>query len=131
MSIFDLLIIASGLTATTYGYGEKNCGDIGFPVACDSMATTASGVRFVPTEAQVAIAAPTNLRIQATSIYLRVAGGPCKLVQLVDKMNPRYIGVRGFDLSPGAVELLTGQPASPRWSGVVHVCSIPYALVER
>lgn len=123
MELAQLLLLASLLPSTTYGYGEVMCGDIGSPRACDSSAVTASGVGFDPTRAMVAIAAPAGLRLKARVIGLRVPGGKCRKVLLADKMNPRYIGVRGFDLTPAAVALLTGKPASPVWSGRVEVCS--------
>lgn len=129
MSLIELLIIASGLMSTTYGYGEKNCGDIGRAVACDSLAITASGLAFNPRIPQVAIAAPTSMRLRDRAIWLRVADQPCRRVLLVDKMNPRYIGIRGFDLNPAAQALLTGKPATRHWSGKVFVCSVPYELV--
>lgn len=131
MSLLELLITASGLMSTTYGFAEYKCGDIGFPVRCSYGAITASGEVFDPKEPQVAIAAPTPFRLKATNIWLKTEDGPCKKVRLVDKMNPRYIGVRGFDLSPAAVELLTGKPAHPRWSATVHVCAVPYELVSK
>lgn len=119
-----LIIIASGLLSTTYGHGEINCGDIGSPVPCEVGAVTASGVPFDPSLPQAAVAAPSDLRLRARSIKLRVDGGPCRKIQLVDKMNPRYIGKRGFDLTPEAVRLLTGKPATAAWSGIVHVCGL-------
>ena len=130
-TLLELLITASGLVSTTYGYGEMNCGDVGNAIACDSAAYTASGVRFEPRRPQIAIAAPANLRIRPTTVYLRLDAGPCHPVDLVDKMNPRYIGVRGFDLNPAAQALLTGKPATRHWSAVVHVCSVPYELVVK
>jgi len=128
-TLLELLITASGLISTTYGHGEKFCGDIGKAVACELGAITASGVRFDPQLPQAAIAAPIRMVMRDSFVWLRVAGGPCSKIHLVDKMNPRYIGKRGFDLSPAAVELLTGKPATRHWSGVVHVCSVPYELV--
>jgi hypothetical protein len=120
--IEPFIVIASGLLATTYGYSEPNCGDIGKPQPCRAGAVTASGEPFNPAAATAAVAAPTRLRIQARWLKLRVDNGSCEWIFLTDKMNPRYIGERGFDLTPAAVELLTKQPATPTWSGVVHVC---------
>jgi hypothetical protein len=116
------LMIASLVPSTTYGYGEKMCGDIGKPVACSVGAVTASGVPFNPAVPMVALAMPTNRRLVARHVWLRVEGGECKRVRLTDKMNPRYIGKRGFDLTPAAVTLLTGKPATKHWSGRVEVC---------
>ncbi len=123
MGIETLLLIASLMRSTTYGYGEFMCGDVGKPRPCEKGAITASGVEFDPTKPMAAIAAPFNMVLKAQVIGLRVEGGKCKRIHLVDKMNPRYIGKRGFDLSPAAVRLLTGD-AHPGWSGRVEVCSL-------
>lgn len=121
MVLAQLLLLASLLPSTTYGYGEKMCGDPGKAVACDSNAVTASGVPFNPDVAMVALAMPAKLRLKATHIGLRVPGGKCKLVLLADKMNERYVGKRGFDLTPAALRLLTGS-SGPMWSGRVEIC---------
>lgn len=114
--------IASGLRATTYGYGEGNCGDIGRPRPCSKGAITSSGEVFDPDVPSAAVYAPTKLNIKPRFILLRVLGGPCVFIRINDKGNPRYIGKRGFDLSPKAVEVLTGKPGHPQWSGKVYVC---------
>jgi len=124
MLLTQLLLLASMLTSTTYGHGEMFCGDIGKAVPCSKGAITASGIEFDPSVAMVAIAAPTKLVLRAKTIGLRVPGGKCRRVKLADKMNPRYIGVRGFDLTPAAVQLLTGKPATKYWSGRVEVCKL-------
>ena len=116
------LMIASLVPSTTYGHGELMCGDVGKPVACAVGAVTASGVPFNPAVPMVAIAMPANRRLVARHVWLRVEGGECRRVRLTDKMNARYIGVRGFDLTPAAVRLLTGKPATKHWSGRVEVC---------
>ncbi len=123
-SIAAYIQLASGLRATTYGYGEGNCGDIDKPRPCSKGAVTASGEPFNPNLATAAIFAPTKLRMRARWVWLRVDEGPCKLIRVNDKGNPRYIGIRGFDLSPRAVEVLTGQPAVSTWSGRVYVCTM-------
>ena len=129
MGIETLLLIASLMRSTTYGYGEFMCGDIGKPVPCAKGAITASGIEFDPSLPMAAIAAPTKFVLRAKVIGLRVEGGKCKRIHLVDKMNPRYIGVRGFDLSPAAVKLLTGD-AHPKWSGRVEVCQLTAKKVK-
>ena len=132
MTILELLIIASGLTATTYGvHGEMYCGDIGKPRPCEYGAITASGDIFDPAEVTAAVAAPTRLRMKPVYVWLRVEGGECHQVRVNDKMNPRYLGVRGFDLTPATVQLLTGKPATRHWSGKVFVCAVPYSLVVK
>jgi hypothetical protein len=125
MSLMELLLLASSVFSTTYGHGERMCGDVGKTRACDRSAVTASGVPFNPDVPMVAIAAPRDMRISAQYIGLRVPGGTCRQVLLADKMNPRYIGERGFDLSPAAVALLTGKRATRFWSGNVQLCQLP------
>ncbi len=122
MTLHELLVVASGLTATTYGHGELMCGDVGKPRACKVGAITASGEPFDPSLPTAAIAAPFTYRLQARTVYLKVPGGQCRPIRLTDKMNPRYIGKRGFDLSPKAVQLLTNEEPSRTWSGKVEVC---------
>jgi hypothetical protein len=128
--VYELLVLASGLVSTTYGYNEIFCGDVHRPEACAVGAVTASGVPFDPSLPQIALAAPSNLRIRPTWVGIRVQNGPCVMVHLVDKMNPRYVGVRGMDLTPAAVALVTGKPAHPKWSGEVFVCDFRQLRVE-
>lgn len=118
------LAIASGLWASVYGFGEYMCGDVGFPRACEVGATTASGEGFDPDLPTAALAAPADLRMEARDVWLRLDGGPheCRRIRINDKMHPRWIGVRGFDLTPAAVRRLGGVP-TPKWGGRVHVCS--------
>lgn len=125
MKLLELLLAtASGLPASTYGFGEKMCGDVGAPRSCAVGATTASGEAFDPRIPTAAIAAPSRMQLQARWVWLRIADGPykCVRVRLNDKMNPRWIGRRGFDLTPAAVLKLGGEP-TPKWSGRVVVCS--------
>lgn len=128
--MLEFLVIASGLTASTYGYGEKMCGDVGKAVPCVAGELTASGVVFDPDLPQAALAAPKNVIITPTWIHIRVDNGPCVKVHLVDKMNPRWVGERGLDLTPAAVEKLTGSPAKPYWKGQVFVCNLADLLVH-
>ena len=115
------LFLASLVPSTTYGYGELMCGDPGKAVSCGKGAWTASGMAFDPGIPQVALAVPSPLRIDAQRVWLRVPGGACKRVWLADKMAARWVGVRGFDLNPAALRLLTGREG-PNWSGQVEVC---------
>lgn len=124
MMIESFLLLASGLLASTYGYGELFCGDIGKARPCSYGAITASGVIFDPDKPQAAIAMPQEIPIVERTIYLRIAGGPCRPIQLVDKMNPRFIGERGFDLSPRAVQDLTGK-RDENFLQAVFVCKKP------
>jgi hypothetical protein len=124
-SVHNLANKSSGSISSVYGFGEMFCGDIGHAVACDSRATTASGLPFDPTYPMAAIAAPTNMALKAQVIGLQVAGGKCQAILLADKMHPKWIGVRGFDLTPAAVTLLTGKPATKYWKDRVFVCQLP------
>lgn len=120
-----LLTTALSLTATTYGWGEMMCGDVGRPQSCSEGAVTATGQPFDPAIPSAAIPAPARKRIQATVLYLRlrnVPDAPCVRVILNDKANPRWIGQRGLDLSPAAVQALTGKTPVPYWKGEVELC---------
>jgi hypothetical protein len=121
-----LIATAMSLTATTYGWGEMMCGDIGSPRSCSKGAVTASGQPFRPvTVPSAAIPAPTRMPLKARYIDIRLKGvpnAPCVRVILNDKANPRWIGKRGFDLSPAAVQALTGKMPTPHWSGKVEEC---------
>lgn len=116
------ILFATLSTSTTYGWGEMYCGNPGNPKPCVKGAITASGEELDPSRAMAAIAIPTRCTIKARWIWLRVGKRPCVKVRLADKMNSRWIGQRGFDLTPAAVYLLTGKPASRHWSGRVSVC---------
>ncbi len=122
MSVMSYLLLASLLRSTTYGYNELKCGDVGKAVPCSKGAVTASGVEFNPDVASVAVSAPFKLRLKSQWIRLKVAGGKCHKLKLLDKMHPRYIGKRGFDLTPAAVKLLTGKAGTKVWSGRVELC---------
>ena len=136
-TIATYLLIANGLLATTYGWGEKNCGDIGKAVSCSKGAVTASGDLFDPEVANAAMALPTNIRmVKGLRLPLRImhadgSYGTCHWMPVNDKMNPRYIGVRGWDLSPAAVNLLTGGKAHRKWSGKVQICENELIIGEK
>lgn len=112
--------------ATTYGWGEHNCGDVGKPRPCTERATTASGEAFQPHAVpSAAVPAPKHKRIRPSTVWLRLKGvpnAPCVEVRLNDKANPRWIGQRGLDLSPAAVRELTQRMPTPTWSGEVEIC---------
>ena len=128
--LLTYVIGASGLLSTVYGFGELSCGDIGSPRSCSHGAITASGEVFDPGIPSAAIFLPANVRVPGHTILLRVENGPCKRIRLNDKGAPRYTGVRGFDLSPAAVRLLTGKEPTKHWSGVVHFCQQARSLHE-
>lgn len=127
-----LILTALSLKATTYGWGEMMCGDIGKPRSCTEGAVTASGQPFRPVVVpSAAIPAPTRMPLKARFINLRLKGvpnAPCIRIILNDKANPRWIGKRGFDLSPAAVQALTNNLPTPHWSGKVEACDLPINL---
>lgn len=114
MSVLKFIELAFTVgLSSTFGYGEYNCGNIGHPKPCIKGQPTASGIPLDPDAPQAAVAAPTNLRMYPVTVYMRVSGGPCVAIEIVDKMNPRYIGRRGFDLTKGALRAL-GLPDHPQ-----------------
>lgn len=120
--MIDILIaIASGLVSTTYGWNEYNCGDIGSPRPCSVGAITASGEPFDPDIPTAAVFAPTALPMRAVVVSVRLGEGVCRWIRVNDKGNPRYIGERGFDITPATIKLLGGTPTK-FWSGEVNVC---------
>jgi hypothetical protein len=126
MQVLDLMIqVASGLLATTYGWGEMSCGSHP-PRPCVAGEVTASGEQFDPARASAAVASPRRMPMRAKWIWLRLADGPfpCVRVRLNDKSHPRWMGDRGFDLSPAAVRRLTSRPAKQTWSAPVTVCDV-------
>lgn len=131
MSLTKYIELAFTLLATTYGYGEKMCGDVGHAVRCRSGIPTASGIPFDTSRPQLAVAAPAILRMERREAWIRLdqPGAPCVHVEIVDKMAERWIGLRGFDLNPAALRLLMPDGAGPEWSGRVRRCIPPYPLL--
>jgi hypothetical protein len=82
---------------------------------------TASGITLGSGLPIVAVAAPTKMRTRPYWVKMRVGDSKCKYLLVADKMNPRYIHTRGFDLTPAALRKLGINP-SPHWSGKVEVC---------
>jgi hypothetical protein len=107
--IETLIKLALYFSATTYGYGELMCGDIGDPKPCVKGAVTASGEVFDPDIASAAVPTPTDVKMVVHVIGIKSHDGLCIKVRVNDKSNPRWIGSRGLDLSPKAVELITGK----------------------
>lgn len=116
------IAFASGLTATVYGFGERYCGSPASPVQCQLGAITASGEIFDPNLPSLAVPMPDRYILASSYLRVRVKNRPCVTVKVNDKKNPRYIGTQGFDLSPAAVTLLTGKPATRYWSDKVYLC---------
>lgn len=122
MDFLIYVFLASGLHSTTYGWGESFCGDIGKPTACEKGAVTSSGEVFDPELPTAAIFAPTALYVPPTPIPLKLGeDGTCKYLNINDKGNPRFIGKRGFDVTPAAISLLGGE-AQPTWSANLFIC---------
>jgi hypothetical protein len=120
-----VIMLASGLRATTYGFGEMMCGSHP-PRPCVRGEQTASGEEFAPFSVpSAAVAAPRRMPMKAGWIYLKLADGPfrCARIRLNDKSHPRWMGERGFDLSPAAVQVLTRRAPRADWSARVEVCS--------
>jgi len=116
------ILLASGLRSTTYGWGELMCGDVGHPVRCTDGAVTASGDVFDTSIPTMAVSAPVWLVTRSKVVPVKIDGGKCVYIRVNDKMNPRYIGERGFDLSPAAVRLVTGAVPTSTWSGRITIC---------
>jgi hypothetical protein len=120
--------LALSLPATVYGIvnpetgkGELMCGDPGKVVPCDSNATTASGERFNPQELTVAVPLPFNRILRPVRLCLEHPKTGNKVwVKVNDKANERWIGQRGFDMTPATYEALTGKPARP-WSSIERI----------
>lgn len=132
MTLMAYIKLASGLLATTYGHGEMMCGPVDSPRACSYGAVTSSGSTFDPSNVTAAVAASSAVRIPPSGVrvHLRIvvrepgrpfSAGPCKQILITDKMNERWVGVRGWDLTPGAVAYLGGVP-SPQWSAKLELC---------
>jgi len=110
IKLWWLILLAIESPATTYGYGEPFCGDIGNPKPCLKGAITASGEVFDPEIPTAAVPAPTGFKLsKPINIWVRLPDQTCVKVRINDKSNPRWIADRGLDLSPKAVELLTGE----------------------
>lgn len=119
--IYTAIAMASIQQASTYGYHERNCGDIDAPAACSKGAITASGEEFDPTLPTAALAVHSGAIMRPVTVIMRVGSGPCVPIRVNDKMNAKWIGKRGFDLSPAALKALTGE-SSATWTGTVTLC---------
>lgn len=109
--------------STTYGHGEWNCGDIGEPRPCAAGAVTASGEAFLPSAPSMAVPAPTELRWRTEVVGIEAADGQCQEVRVNDKANPRYIGNRGFDVTPGVLRVIDAEHGR-RWRGRIRLCEL-------
>jgi len=121
--MLEFINIALQLTAQVYGMGELYCGDYNQkPQPCGYGAVMASGAIFEPHLPIAAVPMPRNRILRPTWICLQGSKGQDVWIRLADKKHERYIGNIGFDLSPKAVELVTGKPATRHWSGKVQEC---------
>lgn len=113
--------LALSLPATVYGKGELMCGDPGKVVPCDSNATTASGDPFDPQALTVAVPLPAKRIMRPMRLCLEnPQTGKRVWVTVNDKANERWIGQRGFDMTPATYKALTGKQARP-WSSIEQV----------
>jgi hypothetical protein len=123
--------IAINYTATTYGFGEKMCGDVGKPVKCDSNAITASGTPFDPEALTAAVPMPNKYRLKKEHVWLYSEfQDKCIKVKINDKKNPRYIGNSGLDITPALQEALFGT-RNWFWSGELEVCETEALLSQK
>lgn len=119
--ILATLLAANGMIATTYGYGERSCGEIR-PQACQKGATTASGIPFDPNRPTAAIALKKASIMHPIVVMIRVEGGMCTPILFIDKKHPRYYrSSKPIDLTPGALRALGVRPHAT-WSGKVYIC---------
>jgi hypothetical protein len=124
LDIYEHLNNASGKKAHTYGWQELSCSSLTKPTPCVKGAKTASGVTFDPDVASFAFALPVTYRVKPMKVLLRLKGGVCKWIWLLDKKNMRMIEKAPWDLTKAAITLLGGK-ASSSWSGIVEVCKLP------
>lgn len=108
------------LLATTYGYGEKMCGEVIDPKPCVAGQLTASGIPFDPLIPTVAVHSTPNRRIRGTAfVCLRhLVSGAKVFLRVTDK---HYMDGR-IDLSPAAVAAIGGNPTN-YWSSRVESCN--------
>lgn len=121
--LVSIIMASSGLGATTYGWGEMMCGDVGKARPCNEEAITASGTPLKDDLPIVALSMPTNRILRkAHTIKISLDGGKtCRRVLLADKKNERFAETKPWDLTPAALKKLGVEPTK-HWSGEVTVC---------
>ena len=126
-SLLAGLVLYSGMLASTYGYKEKSCGNVGNTKTCTNGQLTASGEPFHADKPTAAVPHVVG-GLKAVGAWFRLAsdsiGTACKYIHINDKMNKRFLGKKLMDLSPSAQELLTGKKARSTWSGRVILCHL-------
>lgn len=124
MVLSDFFALALLFKATTYGYGEGNCGDPETPRKCTKGAITASGQVFDPDLPTAALPTARSTRIKPFKAYLKAKNGStCAWILINDKKNWRYVGqpYGGLDMSPGALKALGITPRGT-WTGLIEEC---------
>lgn len=110
------ILLALTTKASTYGYGEKMCGEQA--KECDTSQLTASGLPFNPSEITAAVNMPKEYRVRPMLVYLKLEGSyQCHAVVVNDKK-----GRKGLDLTPATLSLLGAKPRRT-WSGNVIGCN--------
>lgn len=124
--MIEFIHMALALSATVYGVkgedgkAEMMCGET-IAIPCDSKATTASGQQFNPNALTAAVPMPKNRLIKPIRVCLyNVDTGMKTWVLINDKANPKWQGVRGFDITPAVYKALTGETAKP-WSRIENI----------
>lgn len=123
-SLLIYLHLAASHAATTYGFGEYMCGNIGRAKKCQNGAVTATGDTFHTDKLTAAIPIPLKMRLKAFYVWVRGESGRCVRIRVNDKKSPRFIGRSGLDLSPAAQEAVSGKRAKKSWSGKIEICHI-------
>jgi hypothetical protein len=54
-------------------------------------------------------------------VSVKAVNGACVNIRINNKANPKYVGRRGLDLTPGALRLLGIEPTK-HWSGKLEMC---------
>lgn len=124
LSITFFVILAASHQATTYGFGETMCGDYEqAPLPCAEGALTASGEELDPDEISAAIPLPrTYPLVKPLTLKVKAHDGKCFTLRVNDKAHERWIGKRGFDLTPAAQRMITGKEPTRYWKGRIELC---------
>lgn len=121
-TINDYLHKANGKIATIYGVGEMDCGSKKRPRRCTKGALTSTGIPLDPHNvATAALSLPVNYLLKPLWVYLKLEGGNCVRIRLIDKKSMNEHSP--WDLTPAAIIQL-GAKASRTWSGRVYLCEV-------
>jgi rare lipoprotein A (peptidoglycan hydrolase) len=120
--MIEYIILAGSLSAFTFGYQEKMCGDVKHPTECTVGAKTASGEKFNPNViASAALPLPKRFKMKAMTILFKARNGNCVKIRVNDRAPAKWLKKRGFELTPAALRLLGIKP-NRKWSGKVELC---------